>query len=141
MAAGGSTPGPWGLSQEGVLGWGRGQGCLGRGKGAPGDAEVLGGARQEVSRGTQVGDKDLERCLRETCQGVSPGVLSRGGDNMSRSDGDSPSLPGAVREGAQCRQPHDRAAPRFGGECHVLGARCPVEKGGCVPGERGTGRC
>lgn len=57
-------PGPWGAQGGGA--WLSGQG------------QVCPWATQDVSRGTQVGDKDLERSLRETCQGVSPGMLSQG---------------------------------------------------------------
>ncbi|KAM6064190.1 LOW QUALITY PROTEIN: solute carrier family 38 member 8 [Theristicus caerulescens] len=44
--------------------------------------------KQEVSRGTQMGNKDLERSLRETHQGMSLGVSSREG-TTSQGDGDS----------------------------------------------------
>lgn len=66
---GGSTPGHGGLSQEGA--WGA-RGHLGRAEGTPKAAKVLEGPRQKVSRGTQVGDKGLERSLGGTCQSMSP---------------------------------------------------------------------
>lgn len=45
---------------------------LGRGEDIPKGAKVLEGPRQKVSRGTQVGDKGLERSLGKTCQSMSP---------------------------------------------------------------------
>lgn len=47
-------------------------GHLGRGEDAPKGANVLEWPRQKVSRGTQVGDKGLERSLGDTCQSTSP---------------------------------------------------------------------
>lgn len=44
-------------------------------KGGP---QGAGGPRQEASRDTQVGNKDLERSLGEIRQGVSPGAPSGG---------------------------------------------------------------
>lgn len=80
MWGGGSCP-PWrleGARQDlGVPGVG-GHGCLGGARVPLGGVKVLEGPRQDVSRGTQVGDKDLERSLGETCQGVSLGMPSQG---------------------------------------------------------------
>lgn len=68
MVGGGSTPGHWGICQRVLWGtvniWGRVR--------VPKGCQSAGGARQRVSRGTQVGDKGLERSLGETWQSMSP---------------------------------------------------------------------